>query len=243
MFPPPQFPRTAGISRVLVFPLLAAVVLLGSLGAIYGPSSLSLSSPQGSTACDHTLSRARVGNGTTVECFLNGTTSITWIPSALTVPYNSTVVIEAGAVGLPHNFALDNVPNDPILANWTAHASTVSPSQLDSYFANHTLVGLSVNAGGTNRSAPTELPSGAGTYYFVCLVPGHFQAGMWGTLTEGNVAPSGSSGAPSLTASYLLFGVILAVLVAVAVIFLLTRKRPPHSTSPPPTSGNSENVQ
>ena len=65
--------------------------------------------------------------------------------------------------------------------------------------------------GTTWTSPPTIIPQ-AGIYWFVCLVPGHFQSGMWGHLYVG-VAPTPAASIPQMQGviqyAYLALGAVV----------------------------------
>ena len=215
-----------------------ALVLL-----VFSPSGLGASlSPAGEGAATSAVSCPVVqpasGNaGPTVECYLNGTGALSWDPNALTAPSNATIIFNVGEVGaFSHDFALDAVVNDTTLQSWTANPSSVSNAQLSSYFANHTAVNLAVNSPSQrNVSKPIHLTASQGTYYFVCLVPGHFESGMWGTLKLQSTTTGGgnATASPNNETLYLIIGAIFVVVIAVAIVLALRFGRKYPTGKPP----------
>lgn len=178
----PSGPRRKGV------PVLACAIMVPVVLAFFLPLGFSTPNSPGSSLspCYHVVHPVANSSGLTVECFLNATSSLTWTPNLLAVSTNASVVFSIGDIGsLPHHFALDEVPNDPVLASWTQNPSSVSASQLDSYFANHSALEMNISGPGPYVSSPIHLSAPNALYYFVCLFPGHFQSGMFGFLYEG----------------------------------------------------------
>ncbi len=128
----------------------------------------------------------------------------------------------------PHTFVLSPV------ANYTIPTSTNS-TDLSAYFRAHTpLVNLSVagTPGATNSTVFLAPP--IGVYEFVCVIPGHFQAGMYGFLHSTNgtaTTPPPSGSAPD----YLLYagiGAAIVIVIALAVVAGRRARRP--GAGPPP---------
>lgn len=198
-----------------------------------------------SVACP-VVQPASGNTGPTVECYLNGTAQLSWEPNTLTAPVGATVIFSVGIVGsLPHDFALDAVVNDSTLRTWTANPKSVSTSELNAYFANHTAVNLPVNSSSSRSvSSPIHLSTSQGVYYFVCLVPYHFQSGMWGTLTLQPTASGGGPGSGNSSSNndipYIAIGVVFVAAVGVAIVLTMRRRSPPRSPDPAPSPQMSQ---
>ncbi len=202
-----------------VFVLLSLLLLLFAVPGL--PAGIALASSNAPNPCGHILRAANGTAGPEVECFLNATAGLTFDPNQLVVPANSTIVFHVGDVGgIPHTFTLDNVSNDSTLASWTQAPNTVSPAQLYKYFASHEAVNLTLDGSATgNTSSPVTLPTAHGVYYYVCLVPGHFQSGMYGELVMGLPKPIPSV-APTLNVP-VQFGIVALAFVALAAAAII----------------------
>ena len=170
--------------------------------------------------CDHILKPAANGSGPTVECFLNATATWTFEPNTLSVPTNATVVFSVGNIGgVGHTFTLDSVANDTNLVNWTANPSVVSATTLSAYFAKHTAVNLNLTSAGPFVSPAVSFSNPHGVYYYVCLIPGHFQSGMFGELYLG-LAPKTPTVTPALTLP-IQTGILIVAFIVMAAAALL----------------------
>lgn len=212
---------SAGVGLLL---LMSLALVLPALGA---PAFLSL--PSGGSpvpACDHVLKPAAGGAGPELECDLNATSHFTFDPNQLVVPPGSSVVFRVTDIAsFAHTFSLDDIVNDTTMATWVTGPQKVTPNQLYAHLSGHLFTNLSLDPGATNVSAPVDLPSTEGTYYYVCEVPAHFQSGMYGTLkvasASGGTPPSSP---PSYTGWIVGLG-ILAVAVGVVTLILIHRMR------------------
>jgi uncharacterized cupredoxin-like copper-binding protein len=127
-----------------------------------------------------------------------------------TFPASVTVTFTDAGV-LPHTFTLSPLPN-----------VTLSPSNFTSFFAKHPpLADISLASTGQSGKQTFVIPK-TGIYEYICKVPGHFAAGMNGSLFAGiapvvPVAPSTAIvQAQLLVAAGALFviGIILALVAA-----------------------------
>jgi plastocyanin len=140
-------------------------------------------------------------------------------PSTIQVSPGDQVQLEVvqTSASLLHTFTLSDAKN-------FAFTISNSTSDLLTFFAHHPpLVNISLDHMGdyfANFTAPA-----LGTYQYVCLIPGHFQAGMSGTLGSGvSVSPPNTSGLAAL--HYLFGGGIAAMVIASAGAgFVFGRKR------------------
>lgn len=189
--------------------MLLAVLLLAASGAALAPAR---AAPATASA--------------TVFLNLSATSLPDFVPSTLHVTPGAPVVIRiTQEANFNHTFTLSSV------ANFTIPASDTS-ADLSAFFVAHPPL-LNVSLGATpgmvsyaNFTAPAE-----GTYEFVCVVPGHFQAGMHGTLDSGVGTSSTSTSPLSSSLTLALIGVVVVVIVVVAAV-LLRRRRPPAAKAP-----------
>ena len=106
-------------------------------------------------------------------------------PQFVTIPAGTSVsvhLVNQGAYN--HTFTLAEKPNVRI-------PSTLTPAQLDSFFAvNGTLANVFVGPGGQGWANLTFNSSeGFDSFEFASVVPYQFQAGMWGLLNLSSTAP------------------------------------------------------
>jgi plastocyanin len=147
-----------------------------------------------------------------------------------------------------HTFTLSSV------AGWAFNDGNTT-SDLLAFFGHHApLVNFSIPAGQATYTAYFTAPP-FGIYEYVCLVAGHFQAGMRGFLGSGE---AGSSAAPNTGpgAPVFIIGGTIAALVVLAIVlgFVIGRRRgaseempperlgypePPSGPQPPATGGHS----
>ncbi len=134
-----------------------------------------------------------------------------------------------------HTFTLSSVANYVI-------PSSDSTSQLDAFFAQHPpLVNFTIPAGQATYTTTFIAPP-LGVYEYVCLIPGHFQAGMSGLLGSGE-QPAGST-APATGPGWQVFfiGGTIASLVIIALVlgFVVGRRRGSVHEMPPERLGYPE---
>jgi plastocyanin len=138
-----------------------------------------------------------------------------------------------------------------------ANPTTISEAELNKLvygngvkpLANLNLSGSDQNTGSVNVAAP-------GWYEFMCMEPGHFQAGMYGFIAFGeSLPPNLSVSSPNTgpgAAVFIIVGTIVSlVVIAVALGFIVGRRRgsefemPPerlgYPEPPAPTSGGPPN--
>ncbi len=134
-----------------------------------------------------------------------------------------------------HTFTLSSV------ANYTIPSSD-SSDQLTAFFAQHPpLVNVTIPSGQATLTASFTAPP-LGVYEYVCLIPGHFQAGMSGLLGSG-VLPAGST-APTTGPGWQVFAIggTVASLVILALVlgFVVGRRRGAVHEMPPERLGYPE---
>jgi len=158
------------------------------------------------------------------------TAQFSFVPNRLTVtPGASVHLVVTQEATFPHTFVLSSLVNVTI-------PTTDDATQLDEFFTDHPpLVNLSLpGTPGVQAFANFTAPP-VGTYEFVCAIPGHFQAGMYGFLdsTSQTASASASGGVPP---ALIVGGAVAGVVVVVAVVLLAVRRRSRRSPPPPPPS-------
>lgn len=146
-----------------------------------------------------------------------------FLPPKVTVTAGDTVdlVVTQGDV-LPHTFTLSSV------ANYTIPSDTTTAGLYAFFNAHPPLDGVNLSLPGTpgaqafaNFTAPA-----VGTYEFVCLIPGHFQEGMFGFLYSSNqTSPSSGPSSTALLLTPLELGAIGGAAVVIVAAVLIARRR------------------
>jgi plastocyanin len=147
-----------------------------------------------------------------------------------------------------HTFTLSSV------AGWQFNDGNTTGDLLAFFGAHHPLVNFSIPAGQATYSTTFVAPP-FGIYEYVCLVAGHYEAGMRGFLGSGEAGSTGSSSAPPGAAVFLIGGTIAGLVVLAIVLgFVIGRRRgsseempperlgypePPSGPSPPASGGHS----
>ena len=210
-------PYSLGARRVGAAGLAVVLVLLSIGGAQAGVAVRSVGAgplPAASPVVDNLSVQA--------------TGQFSFVPDQLTVYPGALVhLVVIQLANFAHTFVLSPVANVTIPTNDT-------PTQLYAFFNLHPpLVNLSLpGTVGARAYANFTAPS-AGSYEFVCEIPGHFQAGMHGELVS-TTSSSGGSSSPLL----LEIGVGVAVVIAVALVAAaLLRRRARRTNGAPPGSG------
>ena len=161
---------------------------------------------------------------------ISATSSFAFTPNSVTVTPGALVRLAVTQESdFLHTFLLS--PQ----ADYTIPTSSTH-AQLLAYFTAHPpIVNLSLGSTpGAVFYANFTAPS-VGTYEFVCIVSGHFEAGMHGTLVSGTTSSPGGMSVTTID----LAAIVIVVLAAVAL--LLRRRSPPKSpasptmAAPPPT--------
>lgn len=215
--------------------LMVAIMAMCTLQFATG-STPAADPAQYSSTCDHILKPAGNGTGPSVLCYLNATDEYTFVPTSLVVPAGSVVTFVIGHIGvLSHTFTIDSLSNDSTLTNWTYNPQVVTSQQLTQYFDAHTLISVPISGGGPFKSNATALPNEHGIYWFVSLVSGDFQQGMFGALYEGVNLPSPSTQPLTVTVETVLLiaGFIVLSIVAIYVLSGLVTGGKPVSPEKP----------
>lgn len=133
-----------------------------------------------------------------------------------------------------HTFTLSSV------ANW-AFTDANTTSDLQKFFAAHPpLVNVTIPAGQSTLTASFIAPA-FGEYEYVCLVAGHFQAGMRGFLGSGEHGSSSSTNDGPGAPVFLIGGTIAGLVVLALVLgFVIGRRRGSHDEMPPERLGYPE---
>jgi plastocyanin len=133
-----------------------------------------------------------------------------------------------------HTFTLMSVAN-------TSLPTTDSASQVNDYVTAHPpLVNITIpTTAGTTTYTFTAPP--LGYYQYVCLVAGHFQAGMAGFLGSGVAPPSAPSSTGPGAPVFIIGGTIVGlVVIAIVLGFVIGRRRGSHDEMPPERLGYPE---
>lgn len=160
-----------------------------------------------------TITVLPVGAPTKYFLFSNATAALTFVPAVLIAPANTPLEFQITAEAAGHTFTLDTVSNDSAIVTGTALPSPLPPG-----LAN-TPVDLHLNnQGQTYPSTPVILKPGV--YWFVCTIPGHFQAGMWGKIYVG-LQPTPPPNVPQITQVFQYGYIALAAVVVCGAAFLV----------------------
>lgn len=117
------------------------------------------------------------GGGATTLSVTSDATQIKFVETALeaTAGQPITVNFNNPSTTLPHNWVLVQAGQEDAVAN-AAIATNGDPTGLQGVIAG----GKPITGSQEAVSVPAQQ---AGTYPYICTVPGHYQAGMKGTLT------------------------------------------------------------
>ncbi len=146
---------------------------------------------------------------------------------------NVTVsIVQTDDVG--HTFTLSSV------AGYTFDTSN-STSSLMAFFAAHPpLVNFSIPAGEATYTTSFIAPP-FGLYEYVCLISGHFQAGMRGILGSGEPGAAIAADTGPGAAVFIISGTIAGLVVLAIVLgFVVGRRRGSHDEMPPERLGYPE---
>ncbi len=169
--------------------------------------------------------------------------------------YNLTESTTDSLSFLPNELAVLNVTHFPVIAHVVvtntgtfSHTFTVSPlanytisvaNYTSFFFTNTPLISLPVPSGAGSTVAGNLTIRGPGVYEYICLIPGHFAAGMYGFLYV-NLPPPPPPPAPStaliqgwlLGIAAIFLGVALVLAFAVSYIGRRPREPTPVPESP-----------
>lgn len=174
-------------------------------------------------------SAAAAATGTTVFLNVSATPTFSFVPNQLSVaPGDSVHLKVTQEASFDHTFTL-------LAEAGFTFPSSATPGDIFTHLQAHPpLLNLSLGAvAGAATFANFTAPA-AGTYQFLCVIPSHFQGGMFGTFTSSASSPSGP--APmglSATTLYLIIGVVVVVVVVAVVAAVMMRRRPAAPRPPP----------
>jgi plastocyanin len=137
--------------------------------------------------------------------------------------------------GVDHTFTLSSV------ANYSLSPTHNTSADVAAFFQAHPpLVNITILGGSATAHATFTAPH-LGEYQYVCLAPGHFQAGMFGNLGSGEHGSSVSlydgPGAPV----FIIGGIIVAlVVIAIVLAFVVGRRKGAMHEMPPERLGYPE---
>lgn len=160
------------------------------------------------------------GSATKQYAFTNTTSDLTFTPNILVVQPNIPVVFEVTAQGAGHTFTLDGCSNDSAIVTGVSLPSS-DPCLGASPTYSAAIVNLAINTlGQTYASAPVILKPGI--YWFMCTVPGHFAAGMWGKVYVGiPQTPAGSTPSVTNVIQYAYLGLAATVIGGASFLVLM----------------------
>ena len=144
----------------------------------------------------------------------------------------SVTVVQTDDVG--HTFTLSPI------AGW-AFSDSNSSTDLQKFFTAHPpLVNVSIPAGQGTSSTYFIAPA-FGEYEYLCLVAGHFQAGMRGFLGSGEHGTTAASTTGPGAPVFIIGGTIAGLVVLALVLgFVVGRRRGSHDEMPPERLGYPE---
>lgn len=145
------------------------------------------------------------GSKSVQYAFVNATGSLTFVPSILEIVPQVPVQFVVGYQGTTHTFTLVSCSNDTNIT-----AGVALPTN-DGCLNNPLVNSGDQSPGNTWVSPPTIIK--AGIYWYVCEIPGHFQAGMFGHVYVG-ITPTPPASLPSVQ-NVLQLGVLLLIATVV----------------------------
>ena len=205
---------------------LAATVLLGA-GGVASATALHAASvrpAQGSETLTVTVGTALAFTLSTDEITPGDTVTVTIVQTS----------------GTQHTFTLLNATDFQF--NWTPTTSD-SESHINGFLATHPapLVNVSISATPGTQTATFVAPA-FGLYEYLCLIPGHFGAGMWGILGSGEHGSSGGTADTGPGAPVFIIAGTIAGLVVLALVlgFVVGRRKGSVHEMPPERLGYPE---
>jgi plastocyanin len=201
-----------------------------AFGTVLSLCLLGLGAATGSPALERIASS---GTSNSLTVTVGSAFAFTLSTSEVTPGANVTVsIVQTDDVG--HTFTLSSV------AGYTFDDSNTT-SDLQAFFAAHPpLVNFTIPAGEATYTTYFTAPA-FGLYEYVCLVPGHFQAGMRGFLGSGEPGSSAAADTGPGAAVFIIGGTIAAlVVIAIVLGFVIGRRRGSHDEMPPERLGYPE---
>jgi plastocyanin len=208
-------PGTAG-GGAIVAALLVAVVSALPVPAVHSLGSGSRLSPQTS------VDSVTIAVGSVLR----------FSPSAFSVTAGDAVSVEITQTdSLAHTFVLSGVRNFVLNGSW-------SPVDLYHFFnTNPPLANVSIPARpGASVWANFTAPNATGNYEYVCIIPGHFQAGMRGNMTVTTSSGGGVLGLLAGVITILIIVIIILIVIAIVAAVMMRRRRRRTAAVPPPAT-------
>ena len=185
------------------------------------------------------LGPARAAGGTATLTVTVGTVFSFTLSSNEVSPGDNVSVVFVQTDDVVHTFTLLDAPGFQF--NWSSSSSD-SLSHIDAFLAAHPpLVNLTAPSSQGQVTGSFIAPA-FGLYEYLCLVPGHFAAGMWGILGSGEPGSGGATpdtgpGAPV----FIIVGTIAGLVVATLVLaFVIGRRKGAVHEMPPERLGYAE---
>jgi uncharacterized cupredoxin-like copper-binding protein len=211
--------RTARRTLALAVVLAAVLVVVPWLGSVHAASPSGVRTTAG---------------GQSVA--LSVGTALLFTPNSFEVTPGENVTVTVTQLDdLQHTFTLLSA------ANFTFN-QTDSSGAISAFLAKHPpLVNLNISGTtGATVSATFRAPP-LGVYEYLCLVPGHFQSGMWGLMGSGVAVGPPSSTTSVPWALYVITGVIvILVIVAIVLGFVVGQREGARYEMPPERLGYPE---
>ena len=201
--------------------------------AFFTVLSLCLMGLGAATAAPATQTVASSGAENTLTVTVGSAFTFTLSTDEVTPGANVTVsIVQTDDVA--HTFTLSSV------AGWSFNDGN-STGDLLSFFGHHPpLVNFSIPAGQATYSTSVTAPP-FGIYEYVCLVAGHFEAGMRGFLGSGEAGSAGTSNTGPGAAVFYIGGTIAGLVVLAIVLgFVVGRRRGSSEEMPPERLGYPE---
>jgi uncharacterized cupredoxin-like copper-binding protein len=165
------------------------------------------------------------GSHSQQELYTNATSSpsLSFVPNILTAQAGIPIVFQVGTSG-GHTFTLDGTSNDSSVTPGT-NLPSAFPSSGGTASAGFPVNLNLPNPGQTYVSSPVILKPGI--YWFVCVIPGHFAAGMWGKIYVSiSVSPAALTPAISNVVQYAYLGVAAVIIGGAAFLILMGMSEP-----------------
>jgi uncharacterized cupredoxin-like copper-binding protein len=134
-------------------------------------------STSGGTAASGSGGAAAGGETKTVQ----GTAALKFEPTTLQAPAGKEFEVKltnTATAGIKHNFVLVKPGQDQTVASAVSDPNGEIPDKVEEQVIAHT---KTIDGGNSDTVEVGDLE--AGTYPYICTVPGHYAAGMKGTLT------------------------------------------------------------
>ncbi len=203
--------------------VLVALFLAGVAGAAVTRAS--------SVHADQATSSLTVTVGTALSFTLSGDE---------VTPGDTVTVTIVQTSDVQHTFTLLGATDFKF--NWSS-SSADSGSHIMGFLAQHPPL-VNVSIPGTPGTLPPVqfVAPPFGLYEYLCLIPGHFQAGMWGILGSGEPGSGGATANTGPGAPVFIIAGTIASLVVIAIVlgFVIGRRKGSAHEMPPERLGYPE---